>query len=209
MTDGRAAGITGASGFVGSALCRAFRADGVPVVAFTRDAARVSAAGVEARPYAISDVPELAGIGVLVHCAIATEGEHDDVVRRNVDGALALYRAASRAGIRFVFVSSLSAEGEASSAYAEQKRRIESLLGGDALIVRPGLIAGAGGLFQRLRATASRPVVPLIDGGRQTVQIVAIDDVCSAVRVALDARLAGAHNVVAPPPLTLRDVVVA
>jgi nucleoside-diphosphate-sugar epimerase len=204
-------GITGASGFIGSALTRAFSGQGVRVVAFVRDPAQMPAAGkVLARPYTLDakKVPDLDGIDILVHCAFAPRVAGSvDAVATNVDGTMALYRAAGDRGVRFAFMSSISALGRSESAYARQKRAIEERLGVEALVFRPGLVIGKGGFFETVLAATHRPVVPLIDGGHQMMQVVAIDDLCSAVWLALGNGLCGAHNIVSDPPLALRTIV--
>ena len=203
-------GITGATGFVGGALVRAFVRDGADVVAFVRDPARASlSVDVRMRPYDLDGgPPDLSGIDTLIHCAYApSAGPSDDRVTLNVDAAAVLFRAARAHGARFVFMSSVNAGTAIASAYARQKRAIEADLGHEALILRPGLIAGAGGVFANLLAAAQRPVVPLIDGGRQTVQLIGLDDLYAALRVALDAGLSGVHTVVNEPPVTMRAIV--
>ena len=205
-----AVGVTGASGFIGSALVRAFARDGRPVVAFVRDPARVAPVrGVVVRRYSLNGgPPDLDGVGTLVHCAFAPRvSAREDAIATNVEGTLALFRAARARAIRFVFMSSINAVGSIDSAYARQKRAIEERLGDDALVLRPGLVAGDGGLFAIVVAATHRAIVPLIDGGRQAVQLVGIDDLYGALRLALEADLSGAHNIVAAPPLTLRTIV--
>lgn len=204
-----AVGITGATGFLGGSLVRAFVRDGVDVVAFVRDPARARVpAGVQVRPYELGlDLPDLRGVAALVHCAFAPATARDDRVALNVASALALAREAAAQGVRFAFVSSISAGAETDSAYARQKRAIEQGLGPDSLVLRPGLIAGPGGLFGTLVRLSRLPVVPLLDGGGQAVQLVAVDDVYAALRLALDSGLTGVHTLVSEPALTMRTIV--
>lgn len=189
---------------------RAFARDGRPVVAFVRDPARVAPApGVVVRRYSLgAEAPDLDGVGTLVHCAFAPRvSAREDAIATNVEGTLAIFRAARERAIRFVFMSSINAVADVDSAYARQKRAIEERLGADALVLRPGLVAGDGGLFAIVVAATRRAIVPLIDGGRQAVQLVGIDDLYDALRLALEADLSGPHNLVAAPPLTLRTIV--
>jgi nucleoside-diphosphate-sugar epimerase len=189
---------------------RAFARDGRPVVAFVRDPARVAPArGVVARRYSLNgDAPDLDGVGTLVHCAFAPRvSAREDAIATNVDGTLAIFRAARARSIRFVFMSSISAVASIDSAYARQKRAIEERLGADALVLRPGLVAGDGGLFATVVAATRRAIVPLIDAGGQAVQLVGIDDLYGALCLALEADLRGPYNIVAAPPLTLRTIV--
>ncbi|MDB5092017.1 MAG: NAD-dependent epimerase/dehydratase [Candidatus Eremiobacteraeota bacterium] len=189
---------------------RAFAQDGRPVVAFVRDPAGLAPPpGVVVRRYSLNaGAPDLDGVETLVHCAFAPRvSAREDAITTNVEGTLEIFRAARARAIRFVFMSSINAVGNIDSAYARQKRAIEERLGAGALVLRPGLVAGDGGLFAIVVAATRRPIVPLIDGGRQAVQLVGIDDLYAALRLALEADLSGAHNVVAAPPLTLRTIV--
>ncbi len=198
-------GITGASGFVGRGLTERFARDGFRVVPFVR-----SPREPRSRPYRLGEAPDLDGIDALVHCAYAARAPRGvDVVELNVAGTVALYRAACQRGIRFAFLSSASAAGDAPSAYARQKRAIESAIAGDALILRPGLIVGCGGLFATVAAASRLPVVPLIDGGRQVVQVVALEDLYRALALALRGGVRGVHAVVAEPAMTMRGLISA
>lgn len=116
--------VTGATGFVGRALCERLKG---------RDALRIAVrnpiAGAWAEP---SDVvqaaldpaqdwrPALEGITTIVHCAARVHVMNDDAAdplrefrRINVDGTLRLATQAAEAGAgRFVFISSIKVNGE-------------------------------------------------------------------------------------------------
>ena len=117
--------LTGASGFVGSAILHRLVADGTPVVAAVRQA------GVAPSPLVRSVLFQsfeqdndwdgaLAECDVVVHSAarvhVMNDTETDPLAafrRVNVDGTLALARQATAAGVkRFVFISSIKVNGE-------------------------------------------------------------------------------------------------
>jgi nucleoside-diphosphate-sugar epimerase len=204
--------VTGASGFLGSSLCRALVAKGFEVRALVRDPARF--AGPPGVRTARCDLPDgvdeaaLAGASALVHCAYATREPDLARARRvNEEGTRRLLEASRRAGVpRRVFVSTVAASESAPSYYARSKHELEGLFdpASDA-IVRPGLVIGKDGhgLFQQLLDNMQRlGVVPLFGGGRQPLQTVHVDDVCQAIVRIVERGLGGAFNVAEPDPPT-------
>lgn len=117
--------VTGASGFVGQAVCRALLGAGLTVTAAVR--AR-SADGVDGcRTITVGDLDgmtrwgaALKGVDAIVHLAARTHADDDDdspeAYRRvNVEATEALGRAAAQAGVsRFVYMSSIKVNGELS-----------------------------------------------------------------------------------------------
>jgi nucleoside-diphosphate-sugar epimerase len=116
--------VTGATGFVGRAVCRALAAAGCAVVAAVRDKNAEIAPGVTTR--IVSDigttewVPHLEGVDAVMHLAarVHRPNETDTAAlvesrRVNRDGTLRLAEAAGAAGVRrFVFASSIKVNGE-------------------------------------------------------------------------------------------------
>jgi NADH dehydrogenase len=206
-------GVTGASGFLGGALCRALAARGFEVRALVRDPGRFSGPpGVRALRCELPDgIDEaaLAGAAAIVHCAYATrETDLTRAARVNEEGTRRLLEASRRAGVpRMVFVSTVAASPDAPNYYARSKHALEALFdpARDA-IVRPGLIIGKDGhgLFRMLLDNLQRlGVVPLFGGGRQPLQTVHVDDLCEAIARILERNLAGSFNVAEADPPTL------
>lgn len=177
--------VTGSSGFVGSALCRAFAERGMSVRPSSRH-------GTAFR------LPELAGdavfgdlldgVDAIVHTAARVHGPlgagSEDACRRvNVDGTLALARQAAAAGVRrFVFLSSIKVNGEftqpgqpftadddpaPSDAYASSKADAEAGLfalagrtGMEVTVIRPPLVygPGVGANFRRMMQWLARGI---------------------------------------------------
>jgi len=207
--------VTGASGFLGAALCRTLRAGGHRVRALVRDPARLPAdlAGLDVFRCDLPDGVEAdaleGGVGALVHCAFEMRFRDAERARTvNVDGSARIFDEARRKGVgRILFVTSMSAHDGAISVYGRCKREVEALLdpARDA-ILRPGHIVGEGGVFWRQAASIARlPFIPLFYGGRQEIQVLALADACEAVRRMLERGITGRLTVAHPQTLTLRE----
>ena len=116
--------VTGASGFVGGALCASL-VNHSPLRISVRDKSKAELfANVDIFEASISPdqdwSPTLSGVSAVVHCAarvhVMSEEAADPLFefrRVNVDGTLNLARQASEAGVRrFVFISSIKVNGE-------------------------------------------------------------------------------------------------
>ncbi len=161
--------VTGATGFIGSALVQRLIGEGCSVDAVARDP-QLAPAGVR-RTY--SELPEegveLEGVQCVFHCAgLAHEAgrgaDLEQLTETNVHATTALYRAARDAGVRrFVWLSSIKVLGDQASepltpatpyapvgAYAASKVQAEQALAALAdarcriIIVRPPLVYGPG-----------------------------------------------------------------
>jgi nucleoside-diphosphate-sugar epimerase len=181
--------ITGATGFIGQALCQHLLASGFSVCAAARRA------GGPARTIAVGDIgpatdwsEALAGIERVVHLAgwahVAARGSETVAAARrvNVDGTRRLAEAAAAKGVRrFVFLSSVKVNGEATGTtpfterdpprpedvYGITKWKAEQALqqvaansGMEVVVLRAPLVYGPGvkGNFLRLAHLVARGV---------------------------------------------------
>ncbi len=197
--------VTGGGGFIGSALLRGFDARGRRAIGC--GPRRPAANRFEWRAYDLGwrQLPDqlFEGIGVLVHAAYAKR-DYD----RNVAGTLLLCDRAARCGVRrIVFLSSLAAHPDALSSYGKQKYELEKRLGAlGVLVVRPGLVLGDGGLFGAMRAyLRGHRIVPLIDGGRQPLQTVYVEDLVDAICDAAGRDTTGTYTVAEEDPVAYRE----
>ena len=119
--------VTGATGFIGRALCPMLQARGFTVRAASRDDVKPLPANVErvtvgaigaatdwAR--ALDGVDAVVHLAALVHVMRPGPGDADRFIAVNAEGTRALARAAADAGIkRFVYMSSVKAAGESTT----------------------------------------------------------------------------------------------
>lgn len=165
--------VTGATGFLGGALCAALKAGGADVIGLGRDQAKLAQlerAGITPLAFDLADranpLPPLPALSAMVHCAGLSSpwGRYRDHHIANVTGtANALALAAAGGAKRFVHISTPSVYFRFAdqwnvaedtrlprpvNAYARSKRAAEALVlahqGLDPIVLRPRGIYGAG-----------------------------------------------------------------
>ncbi|PZW40425.1 nucleoside-diphosphate-sugar epimerase [Humitalea rosea] len=216
--------ITGASGFVGSAIARRLTRAGTGARIFgaTRDAGRALAAGVVPRVMDLRDpagLPAaLRGIDTVLHCAVGDRAT-------TADGSGALFAAAARAGVRrVVHLSSISVYGDATGrvdedrpllsgsgrGYPHWKAAAEAharAAGIEVAILRPTIIYGAGSelwVGKMARRLATGAWGGFGAAGEGLCNLVHVDDVAEAAIAAIAAPLEGteAMNISGPDIVT-------
>jgi len=203
--------ITGVNGFVGSHLAGDFARRGWRVVGTTSNTAGLETKipGTD-RKWILHLAAQVTGeifdgVDAVVHCAYELRPQK---MEQNVSGTQRIAEAAAEAGVTHqLFISSTSAHAAAASGYGKTKFKLqEYFLARGHAVVRPGLIIGPGGMFQRLVRTLKLPVVPLPDGGRDKVSVVGVVDFQTALATVIDARRSGLFNLFNPDPATLREL---
>jgi len=206
--EGRRVVVTGAGGFIGSAICRELVAEGAAVTGVEIDAAaeqRVRGSGAK---FALADVTDRAALDrafvdaeLVVHTAayVRDWGAMEDFVRVNVTGTRNVLAAAKAAGTdRVIHLSSVVVYGyhhpgeQDESAYhrvygvpyIDTKSASDALaLRGGAVVIRPGDVYGPGSVPWTLRplelAKAGRIAVP--GSGDGVMLPVFIDDLVESV----------------------------
>ncbi len=167
--------VTGATGFIGSELCRQLEARGAGVERCGREAPSDS---------------QLTGAQAVFHCAgIAHRAAADqDYETHNYRATVALAQRCAEAGVaRFVFLSSVIAVAPV-DAYGRWKLRTEETLleeyrdtAMNVVILRPALVygPGVGGNLARLLALVQRGMPTPPPGSPRSM--VGLEDLCTAL----------------------------
>lgn len=187
--------LTGASGFIGSALARSFKERGLSVRALVRDPDSLECAeDLDIVQGSLEDSDSLRrlvdGADVVIHCAGAIKARNSKEFQAiNAEGterlAAAVAESASRP--RMMLVSSLAAREPSLSPYAASKHAAEEVIArqGPRLeycVVRPPAVYGPGdrstlGLFRQL--VRGYAIVPWRVQGR--FSLIYIDDLVAAI----------------------------
>jgi nucleoside-diphosphate-sugar epimerase len=205
--------ITGINGFLGSQLAHRLASSNCEVSGSMRIGSTIPddvAACASVRHHALGEpvAEELfAGVESVVHCA------HDFRPGRanlNIRGTHALVHAAREAGAEHqIYLSSYSARADTPVEYGKTKYELERFfLSAGLTIVRPGLVIGAGGLFGgNLKRMLTSRVIPLLDGGRDTLPLLAIDDFIAAIECLVKSRQKGTFNLFGEELVSMRTLI--
>ena len=186
--------VTGASGFIGSALVPSLAAAGFRPRLLVRRAPADAAPGVEAVIGDVSDPRDLTtaagGADAIVHLAAATSSGRLDpatAYRVNVGAASALVQASRASGARVIAISTQHVYLPRPGLYGRTKRMADRILldsGIPVTVLRPSLVYGAGtrGVFVKLAGLVRRlPIVPVVGPGTWRMRAVSLDDLLSVI----------------------------
>jgi nucleoside-diphosphate-sugar epimerase len=204
--------VTGASGYVGSVLCRHLR-HSYRTLEFVRTPVKK-----EQSSFSLEHPPSpdaFDGVSALVHCAWDMATVNKGTARaRNVCGSIAVCRAAKEAGVETIlFVSSISAHAGCRSQYGKTKLEVEkavSDMGGT--VLRPGLVYGeidaAGGMIRGLdRLARALPAIPVVHP-EAMLYMAHEEDLATLVLALLQSHHTPAEPITAacPAPITFSEV---
>ncbi|HET7450023.1 MAG TPA: complex I NDUFA9 subunit family protein [Gaiellaceae bacterium] len=192
--------VTGGTGFVGSRIVHALRAEGRDVRALVRrreSAAHLASLGVELVTGDVTDPASLAaaadGCTHVVHLVAILKGKPHDFERVMTRGTQNVIAAAKGAGSeRFVLMSALGTTVTTKDVvpYFGAKFAMEQdtiMSGLEYTIFRPSFVFGRGGaLATFMKQVKYSPIVTVIGSGKQRVQPIWIDDVAEHFARALD-----------------------
>jgi uncharacterized protein YbjT (DUF2867 family) len=216
--------VTGASGLVGTHLCRQLVKAGWKVRGIVRDtakaAARIGDLRLEIREADIRDAEAMRSAmldaGALVHlAAIAIEKSGESYEATNTDATSVILDAARSAGVRrMVYMSQNGASSSSRYRFLRSKGVAEDIVVTSALewtVLKPTVIFGPEDEFVSVLARMVRlsPVVfPLPGGGVARFQPIAVDDVARAIQKSLDnpATVHNTYTIAGSTPLTLKEM---
>jgi nucleoside-diphosphate-sugar epimerase len=217
----RTIAVTGASGYLGKHLINRCLQRGCSIRALGRTRRQENSSQVEDVFFDLSapvSSETLNGADILIHLAHDFSGlSLKDSLKINFEGSRRLFLAAKEGGVRtIIFISSMAAYPGCRSVYGRAKLAIEEeAIKFGAWVIRPGTVYGGSneGLFAGLRAMATKhPFIPLIDGGRQQLFLVHVDDLCEALlKIAFDDSLTAAIeplSLAGSRPCELREILV-
>jgi len=193
--------VTGGTGFVGTKIVHALRAEDRPVRVLARDpkdAETVAAWGCQVAEGDMTDAASLrravAGCEAVIDLVAIISGSRDDFQRVMIQGTRDLVAAAKDAGVkRFVLMSALGV-GERSkdlTAYFHAKWDEEQTVqssGLDYTIFRPSFVFGpdGGSLPIYIRQVRWSPVITVIGDGKRKLQPIWVEDVAAFFAKALE-----------------------
>jgi nucleoside-diphosphate-sugar epimerase len=225
--------VTGASGFLGGAVCGELTGRGHEVSALIRrpgsqPPATIAVAGDLSDADSLAQAVRSAEPECVVHLAaeIASQRDPKKIDEANVEGTRRLIAACEAAGVRRLLFTSTVVTGDAGgalldertplpieTAYGRSKQEGERLLAESSLegiVIRPSHVYGPGGWFveefvNRLRKPGRFAV---IGSGQNWWDVVRVEDVATACGVALERAPAGAlYHVADDEPIRFGEFV--
>jgi uncharacterized protein YbjT (DUF2867 family) len=222
VSEPRTIWVTGATGYIGRAVCEALTQRGHDVVALVRDAASAARLPELARcRFHQGDVLEPAtltgaatGVDTVIHLVgILRERGMASFESVVVDGTVAVLAEAKRAGAKSVlYMSAIGAHRDGATRYFRTKARAEELVRSSGLVwlvARGSVVLGrAGEFFQLLRRLTRFPVVPVPGSGAFELQPVLLEDVAEVMARAVERPEAWnrVYGVCGPRRFTLREM---
>jgi NADH dehydrogenase len=221
--------VTGANGFVGSAICREAIRRGHPVVGLVREGSNRELLPLLAEMVVgnFSDEGMMLAIlrdlrpDCILHAGAVVSGRRPNLEeswRVNVEGTEALLRAAHQAGVtRWIQISSMSSHPAMRSIYGGTKHACDQRVKASPhkwTILRPSLVYGPQerGIFSRLRSLIRKlPLIPIPGDGSEPMRPIHVDDLAMAALNAAERPVAigRVYCLGGPEQWTMRDVMVA
>ncbi len=204
--------ITGANGFIGSNLTEYLANKGHEIYALVHYLYKAPPENIIYRAFDLhsfgSDViPE--GTDIVIHAAYIPYRKGSMQADINYKATKRLYDLSKRKGVKqFIFLSSLSAQGEALSHYGKSKFATAELFNIEKdLVLEPGLVLGNGGLYKQIRQIINKNnLIPLIGGGKQSFQSISITDLQLIIEHSINQQISGKFTIAESEPIIMKDL---
>lgn len=181
--------LTGASGFVGSAITQALEKQDHIILPISRHHGYDFKTLTDSKSW----LPLLQGVDAVINCVgILGETRQQSFQTLHIDAPSTLFKACEQLNVqRVIQISALGADINAQSPYHFSKFQADNSLRTTSLnwfILKPSLVYGTHSPSTKLfKALARLPIVGVIDKGQQIVQPVLLDDLVATVIMALAA----------------------
>lgn len=200
--------ITGANGFIGKALMKALLEKNYLIKALVRQIPTDKLQGVSYHLYQLGgDLDEaiFSDVEICIHLAFQFEKQEHNSVDVNF---LAVENLKKLQLAQYIFISSFAAASPVTeSYYGKCKLAVEAFFQED-LIIRPALVLGNGGLFGRLQTQLSKnKFVPLLNGGKQIIQTIFIDDLVNSIIFLMEKQAKGTFHIAHPAKVFYKDFI--
>ncbi len=187
--------VTGANGFIGKLLVAKLFEAGYTVKAFVHKIPAQQQQGIQYYLYELAAPIEASlfkEVDILIHLAFQFKPTRVNGVDVNIYAAKEIKALALP---YYIFVSSFAAAPPiTNSYYGRTKAELETIFSND-LIIRPGLVLGNGGLFEKIKQQLQKnSFVPLLQGGRQTMQTIFIDDLINTIQALIQQKATGLYQ---------------
>jgi NADH dehydrogenase len=204
--------ITGAGGFIGSHLLKAFSKAGYTIYALDIKNTFTDFSNVIYKEFHLNETIDetiFKDATTVIHCAYIKENADIDAKRKNIEGSLKLLALSRQNNVDFIFLTSMSALENAESEYGKTKFIIENHLDKNKdLILRPGLVIGnGGGLFESISQLIDKTrIIPLISNNKHIIQYVDINFLVNFIIMAVEKKLKGNYTLAAKNGITMKEL---
>ena len=207
--------ITGSNGLIGLYLTEFFLEKGYTVYGLQRKKPKISHKNFKYYRYELEEENfnfELVNVDVIVHTAYLEYSKlNKDADNINFKGTQTIVNFYKGTKTKIIFLSTLSAHENAKSHYGISKFKTEKLFENSKhLVLKLGLVVGKGGLFETINKFVNNSfLIPLIDGGKQPIQLIHWNDLCKIIEKSISMKnLKGIFYVGSGDKITMKDLYV-
>lgn len=191
--------ITGAGGFIGTALTVHFSQRGYAVTALVRNLPMTALPNVSYFLYDMTkpfDLQVFTPNSVLIHAAYLKNQSIKDGEDLNSWATKNLLKEAKRGGVKqCIFLSSISVLSNENTYYGQQKQAVEKLFNTqEDTILRLGLVVGNGGLCGKsIKVLKRTRLLPLFNKGLQPIYYIGITDLVQNIEQSIKEHRTGTY----------------